>query len=70
MTVHFLEKFLPKTGLALNAGASPGRYTLEIAKRGYNLIILDLTPNMLEIAKRQITQAGLEKRVTIQEPFL
>ncbi|MFX1242627.1 MAG: class I SAM-dependent methyltransferase [Promethearchaeota archaeon] len=63
VTVHFLEKFLPKNGLILDAGAGPGRYTLELAKRGYDLIILDLTPTMLEIAKKEITQAGLEKRV-------
>jgi len=53
VTMHFLEKYLPKKGLILDAGGGPGRYTIELAKRGYNIILLDLIPKMLEIAKRK-----------------
>lgn len=63
VTLHFLEKYLPEKGLILDAGGGPGRYTLELAKKGYELILLDLIPNMLEIAKKQINQSGLKKKV-------
>ncbi len=33
-TLHFLEQYLPKTGRILDAGSGPGRYTLELARRG------------------------------------
>ncbi|MGB8251912.1 MAG: class I SAM-dependent methyltransferase [Anaerolineaceae bacterium] len=62
-TLHFLEKYLPKTGLILDAGSGPGRYTLELARRGYTLNVLDLTPTNLDFAKRQIKKAGLPEKV-------
>jgi len=32
VTMHFLDKYLPKAGLILDAGGGPGRYTIELAK--------------------------------------
>jgi SAM-dependent methyltransferase len=62
-TLHFLEKYLPENGLILDAGGGPGRYTLELAKRGYDLVLMDLTPANLEFARRQVKRAGLKDRV-------
>jgi ubiquinone/menaquinone biosynthesis C-methylase UbiE len=61
--MHFVEKYLPKQGLVLDAGGGPGRYTIELAKRGYDIALLDLVPEMLKVAKRQIKRAGAQKRV-------
>jgi SAM-dependent methyltransferase len=63
VTMHFLEKYLPKKGLILDAGGGPGRYTLELASRGYDVVLLDITPRMLEIARRKIRRARLQRRV-------
>lgn len=62
-TLHFLEKYLPKTGLILDAGGGPGRYTVELAGRGYDMILLDVTPANLAFAKRRIQKARLKERV-------
>jgi SAM-dependent methyltransferase len=62
-TLHFLEKYLPGQGLILDAGGGPGRYTLELAKRGYQVVLLDMTPANLEFARRQIRRAGVKKNV-------
>jgi len=62
-TMHFLRKYLPKKGLILDAGGGPGRYTIEIAEMGYDVVLLDLTPKLLEIAKEQISKANFQKRV-------
>lgn len=62
-TLHFLEKYLPRKGLVLDAGGGPGRYTLELAKRGYEVVLLDMTPANLEFAKRQIKRAKLQDKV-------
>jgi SAM-dependent methyltransferase len=48
-TLHFLEKYLPAKGLILDAGGGPGRYTLELARRGYQVVLLDMTPANLEL---------------------
>jgi SAM-dependent methyltransferase len=62
-TLHFLEKYLPKTGSILDAGCGPGRYTLELAGRGYALSAFDLTPGNLDFARRQVKKAGLVPNV-------
>jgi SAM-dependent methyltransferase len=62
-TLHFLEKHLPPTGLILDAGGGPGRYTIELATRGYNVVLLDMTPANLAFARRQIKRAKLQPKV-------
>jgi len=63
-TLHFLEKYLPSGGLILDAGGGPGRYTLELARRGYQVVLYDLTPANLEFAGRQLKRAKLPQEST------
>ena len=62
-TVHFLNRHLPKNGLILDAGGGPGRYTIQLAKRGYDMVLLDLSPKLLEIAEHNIDKAHMKRRV-------
>jgi ubiquinone/menaquinone biosynthesis C-methylase UbiE len=62
-TMHFLRKYLPEKGLVLDAGGGPGRYTIDLANLGYDVVLLDLTPKLLEIAREQIEKAGVEDKV-------
>ncbi len=62
-TLHYLEKYLPEKGLILDAGGGPGRYTFELASRGYQVVLLDLTPANLEFARRQVRRRKLPERV-------
>jgi SAM-dependent methyltransferase len=63
VSMHFLEKYLPPKGLVLDAGGGPGRYTVELAKRGYNVVLLDLSPKCLELARRKIARAHVKRKV-------
>jgi len=63
VSTYFLEKYLPKHGLVLDAGGGPGRYTIELAKRGYEVVLLDLVKEMLKLAKRKIKRAGVLRKV-------
>jgi len=62
-TMHFFKKYSPRKGLVLDAGGGPGRYTLELAKLGYSVVLLDLTPELLEMARKQIKKARVADRV-------
>ncbi|MCL5038177.1 MAG: class I SAM-dependent methyltransferase [Chloroflexi bacterium] len=62
-TMRFLKKHLPKKGLILDAGGGPGRYTVELAKRGYDVVLLDLVQEHLDFAEKQIIKNKLGKRV-------
>lgn len=63
-TKHFMRKYLPRRGLVLDAGGGPGRYTIDLGKMGYDVVLVDLSPEMLEIAKKQIKRSGVRKRVS------
>ncbi len=62
-TLYFLEKHLPQKGLILDAGGGPGRYTVELASRGYDMILLDVTPANLAFAQRRIRRKKLKSKV-------
>jgi SAM-dependent methyltransferase len=62
-TMRFLEKHLPGKGLILDAGGGPGRYAIELARRGYSVVLLDLVPELLAKAKREIKRAKVESKI-------
>ncbi len=62
-TLFFIRKYLPKKGLILDAGGGPGRYTLELARMGYDVVLLDLVKESLEFAKEQLKKAKVEEKV-------
>lgn len=62
-TLYFLDKYLPPRGLILDAGGGPGRYTLELAKRGFDVVLLDATQANLEFARRMISRYGIRDKV-------
>jgi ubiquinone/menaquinone biosynthesis C-methylase UbiE len=63
-TMHFIRKYLPKKkGLVLDAGGVPSRYTIEFGKLGFDVTLLDLSSEMLEIAKSHIERSPVKKRV-------
>lgn len=62
-TLHYLDKYLPQHGLILDAGGGPGRYTIDLAKKGYDVILLDVTQANLDFAKRQVKRHRLTSRV-------
>jgi ubiquinone/menaquinone biosynthesis C-methylase UbiE len=63
VTTHFLEKYLPKRGLILDAGGGPGRYTIELARKGYDVVLFDLSQECLKDAERRIRNARVKSRV-------
>lgn len=62
-TQIFLKKHLPKKGLILDAGAGPGRYTVDLAKKGYDVVLLDYSKGNVELAKTKVKEAKQEKKV-------
>ncbi len=59
-TIHKIGKYFPTRGKVLDSGGGPGRYTIELLKRGYQATLFDLTPELLEIAEKKIASNGLK----------
>lgn len=65
LVVHtrMLERFVRAGDVVLDAGAGPGRFTIELARLGAEIVALDISPGQLELHQRQAAQAGVEANV-------
>jgi S-adenosylmethionine-dependent methyltransferase len=63
LTWRYLNQYLPADGTILEVGAATGRYTVELARRGYALTAVDLSVGLLDQCRKAIAEEGLEKQV-------
>ncbi len=63
LTKQLLATYLPPSGRVLDLGGGPGRYTIWLAERGYQIVLADLSPKLLAIARTQIAAAGVDQQV-------
>ena len=52
-----------KTELVLDLGCGTGRMTLELGRRGYDMTGVDLSPEMLDLARDAAEEAGLSDKM-------
>jgi S-adenosylmethionine-dependent methyltransferase len=65
LTWRYLDRYLPAHGAVLEIGAATGRYTLELARRGYRLTAVDLSSVNIEVCRKNLIDAGLANRVQL-----
>ncbi len=65
LTWHYLDQYLPVQGSILEVGAATGTYTLELAKRGYNLTSVDLSATLLDECRVRLADEGLQEQVRL-----
>lgn len=53
VTMHYLQKHLPPEGKVLDAGGGPGRYSLELCRIGYQVVLLDISSEHVATARKQ-----------------
>ncbi len=63
-TVHYLKEYLPDSGKVLDAGGGAGRYTIWLAERGYEVVLLDLSEGQLRVAEEKVKERDLEDKVS------
>ena len=62
--MQILEKYLPPApARVLDAGSGPGRYAIALAQRGYRVTLFDISGGSLELARRNVAEAGVGDRV-------
>lgn len=59
----FVEKHLPADGTVIDIGAGPGRYSVEMAKLGRDVVVTDLTPMHIEQARQLAAEQGVADRI-------
>jgi SAM-dependent methyltransferase len=63
VTWRYLDKYLPKRGKILEVGAATGAYTIPLAKKGYSVTAVDLSPGLMAVCQKKVAEAGLGKKV-------
>jgi S-adenosylmethionine-dependent methyltransferase len=58
-TLRLVDHWFPPGCVVMDIGAGPGRYALELARRGFRVTLADLSPALLERAGRAFAEAGL-----------
>jgi S-adenosylmethionine-dependent methyltransferase len=58
-TLRLIELYFPASGHLYDIGPGPGRYALELARRGYRVSLVDLAENSLTWARDAFRAAGL-----------
>ena len=65
LTWRYLTDYLPAQGSILEVGAATGRYTLALAKRGYQVTAVDLSAELLAFNRSNLAAEGLESQVRL-----
>ena len=65
LTWRYLNQYLPLKGSILEIGAGTGRYTLELARRGYSVTAVDMSAALIEECRKRIVEEGLDKQVRL-----
>jgi S-adenosylmethionine-dependent methyltransferase len=61
VTCHVLNKYLPSKSRILDIGGGPGRYSIWLAQQGHPVVLADLSPELLRIAREKITEARVNE---------
>lgn len=66
---ELLKRHLPqnKDAKILDAAGGTGRMTLPLAKMGYSVTLCDISPKMLNVARRKLLREGVIDKVEILE---
>ncbi|MEO8284836.1 MAG: class I SAM-dependent methyltransferase [Chloroflexota bacterium] len=60
----YLQQYIQPGSRVLEAGAGPGRFTIELAKLGAAVTVGDISPRQLELNREHVRDAGCEQAVT------
>ncbi|HSR99623.1 MAG TPA: methyltransferase domain-containing protein [Kofleriaceae bacterium] len=57
--LEILADKLPPGARVLDLGGGPGRYAIELAKRGHRVVLADLSPALVEVARQRVAEAAV-----------
>ena len=58
-TLRLIEKYFPGRGRVCDVGGGPGRYSIELIRRGYGVTLFDLSDEEVRLARANLDKLGL-----------
>ena len=65
-TLRLIEKYFPPNGTVCDVGSGPGRYSIELSKRGYLVTLFDLSRKLLERGEQAFASEGISAMQFVQ----
>jgi len=59
MNRRAFEELIPPGARVLDLGGGPGKWTIWLLRRGHRVVLGDVSPKMLDIARRELAMAGV-----------
>ncbi len=59
-TLRLVGEHFPPEGRIADIGGGPGRYTIELLRRGYRVTLVDLADRNVEFARAKLAELGLK----------
>jgi len=67
ITWHYIEPYLPKRGLILDAGGGTGKWAIPMAQKRLKVIVYDISKEMLDVALRKVKERNLKELIQAKE---
>jgi len=58
-TLRLIDEFFPPSGRVVDIGGGPGRYTIELLQRGYEVALFDLSERAINFARDHLNELHL-----------
>jgi len=58
-TLRLVDKYFPKQGRVCDIGSGPGRYSIELIRRDYEVTLFDLSNEEIAMARKRLDERGL-----------
>lgn len=58
-TLSLIDKYFPRQARVCDVGGGPGRYSIELIRRGYAVTLFDLSDEEIRLAREQLDKLGL-----------
>ncbi len=64
---NFLSDFVHKGDRVLDAGAGPGRFTIDLVRLGATVVVGDISPEQLRLNEEKVKEAAAEAAIESRE---
>jgi S-adenosylmethionine-dependent methyltransferase len=58
-TLRLVEEYFPEAGSVADIGGGPGRYAIGLLRLGYRVTLVDLSENVVALAREKLEEQGL-----------
>ena len=65
-TLRLVDEHFPPEGRIADIGGGPGRYTIELLRRGYRVTLVDLADRNVEFARAKLAELGLKADAVVR----